>query len=631
MNEQLRIIISAETNKLKEGIAEAKHAVSSFKGEIAKHKDAISKTWNAAGQASVNATKKMVTGAAAVVTALAANSAATVEYRQNQAQLNAAFEQAGMTTQSAKEAYQQLYKVIGDDDQAVESAANIAMLADSEQNAAKWAELASGVLGTFHDTLQPEAFYEAANETLKLGEATGAFTQMLEQTGVMSVDEFNKKLSECSTEAEKQAFMLEVSEKAMGAAGDAYDKATANIQKQRDAQAQLKDTLAQVGEAVSPLLTAFLNFANQALAVVTPYIQQLAENYGPMLSEALARVSEALAPIAEFIVNHLPLIAGIAGIIIAMAAAYTLVSTAMTVYTTVTTAWSAATGIATAVQTAFAAVNTAALAPILAVVAAIAAVIAIIVLCVKHWDEIKAAVEKVASAIKEKVTEMVANVTAKFEELKAKATEKIQSMKESVSNKFNEIKSNVQEKINNAKQAAIDGFNNMKSTAVSTVTGMVSSIKGKFDDIRNGVKEKINAAKDAVKSAIDTMKGFLNFSWSLPKLKMPHVSISGKFSINPPSAPKFSISWYKLGGVFDSPTLFPWAGGIGGLGEDGAEAIVPLEKNTQWLDRLAERLAAKQNGIPIILQVDGKTFAQVAIDSINALTKQRGTLGLNLV
>ena len=95
----------------------------------------------------------MVTGAAAVVTALAANSAATVEYRQNQAQLNAAFEQAGMTTQSAKEAYQQLYKVIGDDDQAVESAANIAMLADSEQNAAKWAELASGVLGTFHDTL----------------------------------------------------------------------------------------------------------------------------------------------------------------------------------------------------------------------------------------------------------------------------------------------------------------------------------------------------------------------------------------------------------------------------------------------------------------------------------------------
>jgi hypothetical protein len=127
------------------------------------------------------------------------------------------------------------------------------------------------------------------------------------------------------------------------------------------------------------------------------------------------------------------------------------------------------------------------------------------------------------------------------------------------------------------------------------------------------------------------IKSFFNFSWSLPKLKMPHISISGKFSINPPSVPKFSISWYKLGGIFDSPTLFPFAGGIGGLGEDGAVAIVPLEKNTKWLSRLATMLNEEQGSRPIVMNVDGKTFAEISIDSINALTRQTGNLQLKLV
>ena len=120
----------------------------------------------------------------------------------------------------------------------------------------------------------------------------------------------------------------------------------------------------------------------------------------------------------------------------------------------------------------------------------------------------------------------------------------------------------------------------------------------------------------------------MDFKWELPKLKLPSISIQGKFSLNPPSVPKFSISWHKLGGVFDAPTLFGYGGNVHGLGEDGAEAIVPLEKNTQWLDRIAERLQG--GNIPIVLQVDGKTFAQISVNSINQLTKQTGNLPLVL-
>ena len=113
---------------------------------------------------------------------------------------------------------------------------------------------------------------------------------------------------------------------------------------------------------------------------------------------------------------------------------------------------------------------------------------------------------------------------------------------------------------------------------------------------------------------------------------MPHVKISGEFSLVPPSVPSFSIDWYAKGGVFDKTTLFPYGGGIGGLGENGAEAIVPLERNLQWLDRLATMLNDRMGGSrPVVLEVDGKGFAQTAISTINQNTRQTGKLALNLI
>jgi hypothetical protein len=155
-----------------------------------------------------------------------------------------------------------------------------------------------------------------------------------------------------------------------------------------------------------------------------------------------------------------------------------------------------------------------------------------------------------------------------------------------------------------------------------------------FGNIKQGIEDKINGAKDAVSRGIERIKSLFNFSWSLPKLKLPHFSVSGKFSLNPPSVPKFSVSWYQKGGVFDNPTLFSYGNGmLGGLGENGAEAVVPLEKNTEWMNVLAGRLSELMSGgnTPIVLQVDGKTFAEASIDTINQLTRQKGYLALNLV
>lgn len=655
MNEQLKIIISAEIDKLKKGVDEAKKKVSSFKDQVKAASANVDADIKKMGEGIATGLKAAGVAILAVGTALLALGASTTEFRQNQAQLNSAFEQAGFTAASAQDAYRELYRTIGDDDQAVESAANIAMLAQSEQDAARWAETASGILGTFHDTLQPEAFYEAANETLKLNEATGAFAQMLEQTGIMSVDEFNKQLQACETEAEKTALMLSVTEQATGAAGAAYDAATADIQAQRDAQVSLNETLAKLGEAVTPVITAFTNFASQALAAVVPYVQQLAETYMPLLQDALTTVADALGTALEFIVQHQTILAVMGGIIAGIVAAIGLYNAVAAVKAAMDAAQVTTLGALIAAQLAHAAAVVVALAPYLLIVAAIAAVIAIIVLCVKHWDEIKEAVANAWDWIKEKTQAAVEAVVNWFENMKAKIQEKIQAAKEMISNIFEQIKQNMQQKIQAAKDLVVAIFSGIKNsiqnditTAKNIISNVLAAIKAIFsgdlgaakqavlnifDSIKTGIENKINNAKTVVQNAINAIKNFFNFSWSLPSIKLPHFSISGNFSLNPPSIPKFSVSWYAKGGVFENMHLFGYGNGaIGGLGENGAEAIVPLENNLGWLDRLAGMLNERMGGgAPIVLQVDGKTFAEISVDSINALTRQRGSLGLNLV
>lgn len=134
-------------------------------------------------------------------------------------------------------------------------------------------------------------------------------------------------------------------------------------------------------------------------------------------------------------------------------------------------------------------------------------------------------------------------------------------MKEKVTSAWETLKSNVSEKVENIK----------------------STVKQKFDDIKSSIQEKIESARDKVKEAIEKIKGFFDFTWKLPHIDLPHFSIEGKFSLDPPSIPHFSVDWYKTGGVFDSPSVI-------GVGEAGPEAVVPLETLWKKLDEIANRI-----------------------------------------
>ena len=207
-------------------------------------------------------------GIKAGISALANIAEATREYRTEMGKLEAAFLSMQYGSDTASAAYEKLYGVIGETDQSVEAAQQIALLANSEKDVAKWADLASGVVGKFGDALQPEMFFESANETIKLGEATGGYVQMLEGSG-KSVDDFNKGLAACKTEAEKQAYMLQVTEEVLGKTGKAYKDINKDIIAANEAQANLDESMAGLGEMAEPVSTKLKNMAAEAITAFT--------------------------------------------------------------------------------------------------------------------------------------------------------------------------------------------------------------------------------------------------------------------------------------------------------------------------------------------------------------------------
>ena len=97
----------------------------------------------------------------------------------------------------------------------------------------------------------------------------------------------------------------------------------------------------------------------------------------------------------------------------------------------------------------------------------------------------------------------------------------------------------------------------------------------------------MNNAKTIVSNALNNIKSFFsNCHLSFPKIKLPHFSVKGKLSLNPPSVPKISVSWYKDGGIMTNPTLFGFAGNKAMVGgEAGPEAILPLNNFYKYLDK----------------------------------------------
>ena len=247
-------------------------------------------------------------------------------------------------------------------------------------------------------------------------------------------------------------------------------------------------------------------------------------------------------------------------------------------------------------------------------------------------NRIKDFYTRVFNAIRDKTTEIWNAISNKISEvwnsIKSKVTEAVNAVKNKVTEIWNAIKTKTTEVWNNIKAAVSKPIEDAKNAVTNTIDSLKTSVTNKFNEIKNSARDKFNEAKEAmlkpieaakttISNIIDNIKGFFTgLKLKFPKIEMPKLpkfSLTGKFSLNPPSIPKLSVNWNAKGGIINDLAVF----GNQGFGEKNPEAIVPL--GGPEMNPFADAVAQRINQYSEVLS-NVKNTQNVVINTYNTLT-----------
>lgn len=135
-------------------------------------------------------------------------------------------------------------------------------------------------------------------------------------------------------------------------------------------------------------------------------------------------------------------------------------------------------------------------------------------------------------------------------------------------------------------------WNAIKAVVTGVCNAVTGAVSGAFNGIKSVIDSTMNGAKSTVSGALSAISGFFaGLHLQFPHINLPHFSISGDFSLVPPSVPSISVSWYRTGAIAMGASVV-------GIGEAGPEAVVPLSGREMdpYADAVARRLAARGAG-----------------------------------
>lgn len=242
---------------------------------------------------------------------------------------------------------------------------------------------------------------------------------------------------------------------------------------------------------------------------------------------------------------------------------------------------------------------------VLAVIAVLGALVAAGIAVYKNWDTLKVKAQEAWNVVTSAFQQMGEQISGAWNTLKTNTTNAWNTIKNTVTTNFNTAKTNV---INTA-----NAIKNGISNAISSIPGKASE---KFNRVKTAITQPIEAAKNAVSTAISKIKGFFNTTISGPHIKLPHISVSGRFSLNPPSVPHFSVSWYRKAYqnamMFTSPTVLGTPYGYKGFG-DGPGGEIVMGKN-YMLGMVQEAVGSSQmaRNVGALVQIVSQYLPDIA-------------------
>lgn len=615
----------------------------------------------------------IVEGAGRILDSIKDVSEETKEYRKIMGSLEVSSEAAGYTTEQTEEGYKRLFGVLADEQSSATALANLQALGLEQDKLLQLIDASIGGWAKYGDSIPIDGLAEAINETIKTGQVTGTFAdilnwgsaasadygqqlkdlsdlewnlsrakehgfyisdqqieQMQKELGLGEVwgaeinaitdtrerqiakmealkaagedwnnslgemtaaeDQFNAALQQCATNEERVALVMKaLTEEGLPAAAEKWRENNASMVASNEANADLQEQMAELGEVVEPFATMFTKMLTEALS----WFNGLDSGTQKFIVSTVA-LTGGLAPLAGALNNT----SGIFKLLTKtdipdLSKAFDVIKT------------TSLPGLKSAFSTtmSFIAAN-----PIVALIAAVAGLVTWIAI---DGDKIQESLHK--------VDDYVQGVFAKD------WTETFGPVLGGVMNSF------------------MDDLKNWWDSGVQLFNGIIDFIRGTFtgdwDRAWSGIKDIFGGAlnsilalagtdieelKSAFSNGSQNIKNFFaNANWQLPKIKLPHFSVTGSFSFGPPpTVPRIGVQWYAKGGILDGAQIFGRLGNmfLGG-GEAGKEAVLPLDSFYEHLEKMFDRILGEsytgiRNALSQIAVGTNQTTI-ISLDSVN--------------